>query len=319
MALARVPLVEYDRPPVGGVGGVVRVRLDHLLAEPPANEPAWLEAVTRRLVAADAGAQLSPDPDVEAEGWPATPEGLESVRGARDRAERAGWGWPLTGTDVIAGLGIGSLGPRLIVVGEAPRSEGQLPLHARSGAWLWPALRAMGWDELEVRAINACRRDGTSDPALARLVELTRRDGMHLLPGARWLALGRRAHEACLGLGVDAIPVAHPAHARRFRFGAGHAGYASRLEAAGLPHGGWDGLGRVAWPAGTPLPALPSPVGDVPPHHRGRPRLGGEAKAESLLRARLLRRRRDLRLALADAEARLEAAGVELRDREDEA
>lgn len=290
------------RPAGALTGAGATFPLADLLAEPPApGSERWLEAVTRRLVAADAEARLADDAMENATGQA---DALQV-----DRAVAAGWGWPLRGSSALVGLGIGSLWPALIVVGEAPRRAGQLPLHARAGAWLWPALRLLGWDELRVRCLNARRRDGTEDPALR---ELASHVGMGADGGVPrdclWLALGKVAARDCRALGILALEVLHPAAARRFRFGDGCGGYARRLEAAGLPRGTWDGTGTQPWPEGEELPTLPSPVGDVPPHIQGRARLRGPESEAAAQRARLLRRRRDLRSALQDTEARLEAA-----------
>jgi hypothetical protein len=203
--------------------------------------------VTRRLVAADAGA------------W---------VSGAEDNALLRRWvaaGLPLAPPAAVElrGAGIGSLAPLLVIVGEAPRREGQHPLHARTGGWLWPALRALGWDELACRAANAFTHDDRPDPALDVLAERVAR-------GVPWLALGKRAASRCRALGRPPIEAAHPAHARRFRYAAGPEGYAAQLAARGLPRGPATlPLALPFWPGALPL--VPAPLADVPASTAYRP------------------------------------------------
>lgn len=200
-----------------------------LLAEPSVKSAAWLSAVYARLVVASSG-----------------PVAVVGPGAAADRLERARWlriapdadaaaarrgSWPAHATCQRLGVGVGSLAPALVVVAERDPYE-RLPMFARSGVWLFRALRGLGYDELTIYVTNALDADSRAQTgALTQLHEA-------FAPyDPAWLSLGAIAHEALNGCGIEHVAADHPSHARRFEFAAGPAGYAAKLTAAGLPPG----------------------------------------------------------------------------------
>lgn len=235
-----------------------------VLAEQVPGHPQWVTAVSRRLVVASAGPVLGPLPEGQAEGpldararaagWPSVGAGEDPDRVRAEAWELTG---PLGGLGEIAG--VGSLAPKLIVVGEAVTRAGQVPFHSRSGTRLWAALRLLGWDELDVRVTNALGSDRRPF-AGEQLRELARVLG----PDCAWLTLGEVAHKALRKARVPHAHSSHPAWHARFKAGEGMQGFAERLEAAGVPRLDRGPLALPALREDPPGPTL-RVEGDLPP------------------------------------------------------
>lgn len=195
---------------------------------------------------------------------------------------------PTVRTLARLGLGWGSPEPRLLVVGErAPR--GQLPYCSRSGVWLLRALRFAGYDELaDVYLTNALTPDETpTDPERGRALVETLAAGS---PGLTVLATGRVARDAARAWvegvpGAPVVHVKHPAHARRFLYGAGPSGYADGMLAAGLPRGPWPSDQRPGERAQALPEDLPGPLDRLPRSVAYRPAEG--AKGDRVGRPKL--------------------------------
>lgn len=247
-----------------------------LLAE-PREDVEWLRAIYARMLAASAGVVVT-EGQAGALAGRAFPVLARPDPGAVPDAEvRAELG--VDRLDAVAGAarGVGHARARLVLLGErAPAGDGQLPLcSTRSGVWLWRALRVLGWDETCCYAANAFL---AATPGRAHQ-EAKRRDNalpalVAALGAPTVVAFGRAAQAACRALRVEALPAEHPQHHRRFASAAVE-DYAARLEALGVPRGGWDGRGTVpcggapVWPAPLrvwiPCPTTARGSGPAPP------------------------------------------------------
>lgn len=221
------PFRDSVYPPRPGGQHFHGTSLSELLSEPPLRSQSWISAVYARLVVASTGPVL-----VSGEGPLA--DRLERARWFRVAADadmeaaRAG-AWPALTECQALNVGCGSLAPDLVIVAERDPYD-RLPLFARSGVWMFRALRALGYDELTVYVTNALDRDSRSTGAkLARLHEV------FATYDPQWLALGAISHEVLTGQGIEHRFVDHPAHHRRFSFAEGVEGYAKRIEESGIP------------------------------------------------------------------------------------
>lgn len=122
--------------------------LNEILADPP-NQDAYVAAIIRRLIAASAApiaVGLHPGPHrdrLDAAGWLNVGEDAD-WRAAREAA------WPQYAEVKELGVGFGSLRPELVIVTDKQPRDNLVPLSDYRGLSLWPALRAMGYDELRV-------------------------------------------------------------------------------------------------------------------------------------------------------------------------
>lgn len=219
--------------------------LGELLAEPSPRSVAWLPAVYARLLVASTGAIL-------VSGQGAGADRLERSRWLRcaqdsDYAAARRSAWPVLDDAARLGLGVGSLAPDLVIVAERDPYD-RLPMFARSGIWLFRALRHLGYDELSVYVCNALDADSRS-----RASELAQLRDLFARYDPRWVSLGAIAHEA-LGLaGVEHVAVEHPSRARRFDFAKGPEGFAAKMRESGVPDGPWAGQSLPCSPGGGTL------------------------------------------------------------------
>lgn len=234
-------------PPRPGGQHVLGTTVSELLAEPGGRSSRWLSSVYARLVVASSGPVLAGNPTTEL--GQAYASRLERARWLRvapdaDLAAARLATWPALAVVQRLGLGVGSLAPDLVIVAERDPYD-RLPMFARSGVWMFQALRELGYDELTVHVVNALDRDQRSQG-----FELTQLHDAFGPYGPQWLALGAIAHEVLLGQGIEHVTVEHPSHARRFKFEAGSTGYAAAMREAGLEPGPW---------AGSKLPVVSGP------------------------------------------------------------
>lgn len=224
-------------PPAPGGQHFLGTALAELLAEPSVKSPHWLASVYGRLVVASSGPML-----VGGDGEGAAR--LERARWLRvapdaDMAAARQAAWPALARVRQLGLGVGSLAPDLVVVAERDPYD-RLPMFARSGVWLFRALRHLGFDELTVYVTNALNRDQRSQGN-----QLTQLRDAFAAYEPQWLALGAIPHEVLANAGIDHVAADHPSHARRFDFAAGVEGYAAKMLASGLHRGPCERLHAV--------------------------------------------------------------------------
>lgn len=218
-------------PPKPGGQHFYGTTLAEFLVEPNPRSTRWLSSLYARLVVASSGpVLLGPITDnlgvarLERARW------LRIAPDADAQAARQA-AWPALEAVRALGIGVGSLAPDLVVVAERD-PYGRLPMFARSGVWLFQALRRLGFDELTVYVTNALDPDGHGQAH--KLTQLRDAFGAY---GPQWLTLGSIAHEALTGAGIEHVAADHPSHARRFEFQAGPEGYAQKLLDAGLQRG----------------------------------------------------------------------------------
>jgi hypothetical protein len=266
----RAPWTDNLYPPHSGGQHFHGTSLEHLLAEPPVRSPAWLSAVHARMVVASTG------PVLAAEAGTPGVQRLERARWLRiapdaDAARARAAAWPDLETVSRLSLGVGSLAPDLVIVGERDPQD-RLPMFARSGQWLFRALRILGWDEMSIYCTNALDRDQRGQGSALTLL----RDAFGAY-GPQFLALGAIAAEVLTAAGIEHLTCEHPSHARRFEFKDGPEGYAKRLEACGLerrsspvwtPEG--PGIPVLAERLGIPLDPSTKPNPGSRPTHKDR-------------------------------------------------
>lgn len=170
-------------------------------------------------------------------GWRVEDPRVERIDAPAARA-LSGARWPTRYAARLAGA-VGSCAPRLLFVGERETVARGLPFLSRSGAWLLEALRILGRDELEVALVNVKRPDGELNARLEGYLAALAGPAAPVV-----IALGEEAQVALDGLNATYRAAMHPAWHRRFRHGAGPAGYAAELRAAGVPRGEWTGGAR---------------------------------------------------------------------------
>lgn len=208
--------------------------LEDLLAEPAAEDATgpWLASVYQRLVVAGTGpvALGRTSQRLDGASW------FHAAVGADLDAARAAC-WPALGAAQALAMGVGSLAPRLVLVGESA-AKGQLPFLSRGGLWLWKALRAHGWDELACYVTNAFAYEKARRPLGSELRRL--HDAFEKYQPL-WIALGQKASMVLGGAGIVHVQVDHPQNWSRYKHEAGPSGYAGHLLAQGVPRGPWYG------------------------------------------------------------------------------
>lgn len=227
------------------------VTLADLLPDHPPRSPPWMSAVGARLAVMSTGPVLRAGRD----GGPLCRRlemaGLLNVAEDADLNAARESAWPALHDAREARCGAGSLAPKLVLVGEIDPYD-RIPFMAKSGTWLFRALRELGWDELSVYACNAQsaqKRWMTDELALLRDA-FGRYDPL-------WIGLGEVAQEVLRGAGVEHVKAVHPSHARRFSFSDGPVGYAKTLLEAGVPLGPWNAPSFEGGAAQPVLPAAP--------------------------------------------------------------
>ena len=224
-----------------------------LFAEPPINNKLWFPSVVRRLEAAYR------DP---------VGVGLKSG-GLRDRLEAAGWhiiskkadpkaarsaAWPALDQVHQLGIGFGSLAPKLVIVGDRNSHDDQRPFVSLSGAYLFKALRLLGYDEMSCYVTNA--HEVNRKARTNKLKSLKEAFDRY---SPAWLSLGANSARAMKSAGISAITATHPAwHQKNKGKSEGFKGFADILTGAGLKYGRWHGLDLPAVSC-LDLPELPAP------------------------------------------------------------
>lgn len=221
--------VRSDQPDGTPSPGVLSSR--DVLAEPPRRSGQWMAGVVRRLVAASArpiaaGALPRAHAErLERAGW-FVASGEADLEAARDAC------WPAARDLKRLGMGVGSLAPRLVFVGERETRPGQIPFASRSGTWLFLALREMGHDELSCYLTNALTSEGRRKTSRLRGL----RDALAAYEPT-WIALGRESERVLRAADIPHVHVMHPAAHRRYHYAEDVAGYVRRLREAGLEDG----------------------------------------------------------------------------------
>jgi hypothetical protein len=236
------------------------VRVEDLLAEVPPGHPEWVTGVARRLVAASSRPVVVDEPEgplrrrLEAAGWLVLPAGADAAS-----ARMASWSAAPALERLAPASGVGSLAPEVVVVGDAPTRDGQVPFHSRSGTWLFAALRMMGYDELRVRVLNALDANRRKVPQETLIATWTALQEAAPNPPT-WLACGQEAAEWLRAAGLVFVEVPNPQWHKQYRAAEGVAGYALRMREAGLQPGPYE---TTALPVVTAekLPDMPPPLG----------------------------------------------------------
>lgn len=196
-----------------------------VLAEPPKQSGLWIGAVARRLIAASARPVALAPIDrkfierIETAGWFVASRDADTTN-ARDSC------WPSDGALKRIGVGVGNPRPQLVIVGERVSREGQVPFHSRSGAWLFLALRLLGYDELSVYCVNAY--SSTRKERFERLRDL-RKTFDKFGVDAPWVSFGEGAHIALRQLGMPAREVVSPAYHKKMNQNEGPEGFAELI------------------------------------------------------------------------------------------
>lgn len=220
-----------------------------LLAEAPPRSPPWTSLVASRIAVMSTGPVLR----AARETGPLTRRlelaGLLNLADDADPTAARESAWPALRVARDAAAGAGSLAPKLVLVGDRDPYD-RVPFFAKSGMWLFRALRELGWDELTVYVCNAF--------TMQRRALSTELGALHEVFGRyepTWVGLGDAAQEILRGTGIPHVEVVHPSHARRFQFADGPIGYARRMLDAGLTLGPWH---APSFPGGEGLPVLPT-------------------------------------------------------------
>lgn len=125
--------------------------INELLSEPK-DKWVWMSSLYARLLIASTGPLYEGNANekwsrLEKSGWTRVPQDVNLYEARK-------YAWPAIEEVQKTEGGIGSLAPKLFIVGEKDSRE-YYPLFTKSGAVLWAALRELGYDELGCYVINA--------------------------------------------------------------------------------------------------------------------------------------------------------------------
>lgn len=256
------------------------VTLAELLAETPNKSPTWLAHVYARLAVASSGPLLvggAEAPGVsrlERAGW-------LRVAGDADLERARAAAWPALPMVAALELGMGSLAPDLVLVGEHDPYQRGLAMYSRGGVWLFRGLRELGYDELRVYVTNALGPKGRPRPE-----QLQDLHACFAPYDPTWLALGPVAHDVLTTAEIEHKAVVHPLRHRCNSFQAGPEGYSEEIRKAGVCDGPYADRQPVGAPANTWLAeelGIPLSVAYRKEHQ---PRPAGKSKVDDVKAAK---------------------------------
>jgi hypothetical protein len=203
--------------------------IENLLAEPEKSNSNWISCIAARLAVASTGPLLSGGDGpmaarLEAAGW--FKVAYESdLNAAREAA------WPTLNACRSAGIGSGSLAPKIVLVNERDPYD-KIPFLTKSGAWIFRALRLLGHDELSIYVANAFSTQKRSNSeGLRKLYDtFAQYDPI-------WVGCGLASCEVLRGADIKHIGVVHPHKHMKQSFDEGIDGYAKHLWDAKVPVG----------------------------------------------------------------------------------
>lgn len=222
--------------------------ISDLLTDPDPTKPEWLSVICSRLAVASTGPILTSGADggalasrLEAAGWFRIAADAD-VNAARRAA------WPTLEAATAAGIGAGSLAPKLVFVNDRDAQD-RIPFFAVAGQWLFRAIRELGYDELSIYVVNANTVQHRSNaPGIAKLYDA-------FAPYEPiWIACGHGAEETLNHAGLKGYKKIDDALGfMSHRKDEGILGYARHMYEAGIEAGPWASL---IDPSKPPLPTL---------------------------------------------------------------